>query len=103
VLLFLVHESQTHKKYGVTDALRHCAGHAICVASGTAIVPSTNILSRTLYSNIRDGLVAGGDDAGVFYHQDYGALRGPSAVQDTFGDNEALAGVERDHAILQIN
>jgi hypothetical protein len=100
MLLFLVHESQTDKKYSVTDAFRHCAGDAICIASGAAIVSSKNILEPGTLRNIRDGLVAGGDDAGVFYHQDYGALRGAGAVQDTFRDDEALAGVERDHAIF---
>ena len=40
-------------------------------------------------------LIAGGNDAGVLDHQDHGALRGAGAMDRSPGDDEALAGLER--------
>ena len=47
--------------------------------------------------------VAGGDDAGVFYHQDYSAFGRASAVDYAARDDEALAGVELDGFVFEVD
>ena len=44
-----------------------------------------------------------GNDAGVFYHQDYGALWSTGAVDDAAGDDVALSGVEFDGFVFEID
>jgi len=48
-------------------------------------------------------LVAGGYDAGVFDHQDYGALWSAGAVDDAARDDEPPAGVEFDGFVFEVD
>src|SRR5229473_2456845 len=58
---------------------------------------------RTSATRLPDSLVPGRNDLRVFHHEYHRTLRRPRAVHDTFGNDEALPGIETYQPIFEIN